>query len=71
MKELIDKQILQLDLSESLKTIFRENGFIFLRELLDREPEELMDISGLTIKDIFEYKKFLIENSLQGQQKGF
>lgn len=60
-----------MELSDSIKNVFAEGGYSFLYELLEKSPEELMEIPGLTLAHISEYKKYIIAQKLQHLQKDF
>jgi len=71
LNELINRQIINLDLSIEIKSIFQVAGFVYLKQLLEKSPEELMDIPGLTLRHLSEYKRFIIKHGLQVLQKDF
>lgn len=71
MTEIAHKTISSLDLSDSIKDVLIKSGHNYLLELLAKSPEELMEIPGLTLAHISEYKEFIIEQGLQHLQKDF
>ncbi|ARS41932.1 hypothetical protein CA265_20650 [Sphingobacteriaceae bacterium GW460-11-11-14-LB5] len=71
VEELQNRKIAELNLSEPLKAVLMNNGYQNLKQLLELSPEEIMNIPGLNLKHLSEYKKFLIENNLQSSQKDF
>jgi len=71
LTELAHKRISSLDLSDSIKDVLIKSGHNYLLELLEKSPEELMEIPGLTLAHICEYKKYIIAKGLQHLQKDF
>ncbi|QDW27256.1 hypothetical protein FFJ24_021460 [Pedobacter sp. KBS0701] len=71
MTELAHKTISSLDLSDSIKDVLIKSGYNYLHDVLEKSPEELMEIPGLTFAHISEYKKYIIVKGLQHLQKDF
>ena len=64
-----DQSIDKLNFSESFKKMAKLQKLENLTELLDRTPEQILSIPGLTFEHLQEYRAFSAENDLDHLQK--
>ncbi len=68
-KTLQQQSIAELALSESFKTMASQNQMESLNVLIEKNPEQILSIPGLTFQHLKEYRAFLAEHNLEHLQK--